>query len=142
VNLDTLLSPEDFGNWLDTLFQDGYCFEQPSYGTINNILYEFEKVSNMRKQLKSINKKPELRIAGRKNKIDRKRLSLYHEPKISNDDTAAEYFFEKVYTTNDDYEEVETTLNIDEFYAQMWVKGIRFGLDLAKISNIIQESTQ
>jgi hypothetical protein len=60
------------------------------------------------------------------------RRSLYRSVKI--DDGQAEYCFEPVYLPGPEGEgEVATSLDVDEFVADMWLKGIRFGIDIAAV---------
>lgn len=142
VNLNTLISPEQFSKWLDNIFQNGYFFNEPKYGVINQILYNFEKVPQLTKVLKGSGKAPELKIASGKEKITEERLEIYHDPKISRDNTFAEYFFGKVHITkteNEITQEIETILHPDEFYAQMWAKWIRYGINMENIDAIIKD---
>ncbi|MCG2583285.1 flagellar assembly protein A [Massilia sp. TS11] len=58
------------------------------------------------------------------------RQALYHAVKI--DSGSADYYFQPVYLADPDNPEREgapTQLDFDEFVADMWVKGIRFGID-------------
>jgi hypothetical protein len=63
-----------------------------------------------------------------------RRRSLYKAVKIR--DGKAEYYFEPVYLadpSDPDGESLPAKLDIDEFVADMWLKGIRFGLDVAAV---------
>ncbi|WP_312550625.1 flagellar assembly protein A [Massilia sp.] len=60
------------------------------------------------------------------------RRALYRSVRIMGG--AAEYCFEPVHLTGADGEpEVAARLDIDEFVADMWLKGIRFGIDIAAV---------
>jgi hypothetical protein len=60
------------------------------------------------------------------------RRSLYRSVRIAGG--AAEYCFEPVYLPGPDGEgDTPTRLDLDEFVADMWIKGIRFGIDLASV---------
>ena len=59
------------------------------------------------------------------------RRSLYRSVRIAGG--AAEYCFEPVFLGGPDGEELPTRLDFDEFVADMWIKGIRFGIDVASV---------
>ncbi|RJG15552.1 flagellar assembly protein A [Massilia cavernae] len=62
------------------------------------------------------------------------RRGLYKAVKVS--DGKAEYYFEPVYLPNPDDpggEGVPARLNADEFVADLWTKGIRFGIDIGAV---------
>lgn len=63
------------------------------------------------------------------------RQSLYRSVKIT--DGQAEYYFEPVFEPDPDGGERPTALDADEFVADLWVKGIRFGADVAAIAEAI-----
>ena len=63
------------------------------------------------------------------------RRALYRAVKIA--DGQAEYYFEPVFETDADGAERATTLDVDEFVADLWGKGVRFGVDLDAIRNAI-----
>ncbi|MBA4094624.1 MAG: hypothetical protein C0489_11120, partial [Candidatus Accumulibacter sp.] len=63
------------------------------------------------------------------------RQALYRSVKIT--DGQAEYYFEPVVEPDPDGGERPTVLDADEFVADMWVKGIRFGADVAAIAEAI-----
>ncbi len=69
------------------------------------------------------------------------RRALYRSVKINNG--IAEYFFEPVFMTdpNNPYGSgMPTQLSFDEFVADMWNKGIRFGIDQAVVRANIQSN--
>ena len=71
--------------------------------------------------------------------FDPQRRQLYKAVKLS--DGKAEYYFEPVVMTdpNDpDGPGVPARLNVDEFIADMWGKGVRFGLDVAALRLAIE----
>jgi hypothetical protein len=78
-----------------------------------------------------------LRLADAVRQFDSSRLALYRDPKISL--SYAEYYFQPIYleemTLPDGsvIPERLALLDIDEFIACMWNKGIRFGIDVAAV---------
>jgi hypothetical protein len=79
-----------------------------------------------------------LRIAARVEPFDPARRGLYKAVKIS--DGKAEYYFEPVYLADPDdagAAEQLAMLDVDEFIADMWQKGIRFGIDVAAVRGAI-----
>jgi uncharacterized protein (DUF342 family) len=76
-----------------------------------------------------------VRIAADIQAFDPVRRALYRAAKIGRGH--AEYYFEPVWLPNPvdpDGEGFQTRLDVDEFIADMWTKGIRFGLDLPAIA--------
>ncbi|WLI87453.1 FapA family protein [Massilia sp. R2A-15] len=66
------------------------------------------------------------------------RRALYKAVKIN--DGMAEYYFEPVFMRdpdNPDGNGIPTALDVDEFIADMWGKGIRFGIDVAAVREAI-----
>ena len=64
-----------------------------------------------------------------------KRRSLYRAAKIA--DGQAEYYFEPVFLADDEGVEQPARLDPDEFVADMWTKGIRFGIDIDAVREAI-----
>ena len=64
------------------------------------------------------------------------RQALYRSVRIAAGQ--AEYYFEPVFERDADGEERQTRLDIDEFIADIWVKGIRFGVDVDAIRGHIE----
>ena len=67
--------------------------------------------------------------------FDPARRQLYKAVKIN--DGKAEYYFEPVYLSDADGASVPAQLDIDEFIADMWLKGIRFGIDVPAVNAAI-----
>ena len=85
-----------------------------------------------------------LRIASRVAPFDPARRGLYKAVRISAGE--AEYYFEPVYLADDHNDETPggaggaaqpAMLDVDEFIADMWQKGIRFGIDVAAVCSAI-----
>jgi hypothetical protein len=68
--------------------------------------------------------------------FDPRRRALYRSVKIS--DGQAEYYFEPVFLAGPDGTECEARLDVDEFIADMWCKGIRFGIDVPAVRGAIE----
>jgi hypothetical protein len=71
--------------------------------------------------------------------FDPARRELYRSAKIG--DGKAEYYFEPVYLPDPDDPEgqgVLAQLDLDEFIADMWLKGIRFGIDVEAVRTAIE----
>lgn len=81
------------------------------------------------------------RLADAVKAFDPQRLSLYKAPKMGRG--YAEYYFEPLYLEAMELPdgtiipERLTRLNVDEFVADMWIKGIRFGIDVAAVAAAI-----
>ena len=67
--------------------------------------------------------------------FDPVRRALYRAVKIS--DGEAGYYFEPVFLPDEEGKEAPARLSVDEFIADMWMKGIRFGIDVEGIAQAI-----
>jgi len=76
-----------------------------------------------------------VRIADDVLPFDPVRRALYRAVKIS--DGEAGYYFEPVFLRDEEGNEAPTRLSVDEFIADMWMKGIRFGIDVDTIAEAI-----
>eukprot|EP01030_Chromulinospumella_sphaerica_P012314 gene12314-12105_t len=63
------------------------------------------------------------------------RRTLYKAVKLINGE--AEYFFEPVFFEIPDMPAQPARLNFDEFVSDMWVKGVRFGIDAPAVRDVI-----
>ena len=63
------------------------------------------------------------------------RRLLYRAARIA--DGEAEYYFEPVFMRDDAGEEQPASLDLDEFVADMWMKGIRFGIEVDAVREAI-----
>jgi hypothetical protein len=85
-----------------------------------------------------------VRLADDVRLMDPLRVPLYKNPKIGHG--YAEYYFEPLFLDEEVLAdgtvlpERQTRLNIDEFVADMWLKGIQFGIDVAAVATAIAAS--
>ncbi|WP_371874414.1 flagellar assembly protein A [Duganella rivi] len=79
--------------------------------------------------------KPLLRFADSIEPFHAARRVLYKTVKIINGE--AEYYFEPVFFEVPDLPPQPARLNFDEFVSDMWVKGIRFGIDAPAVRDVI-----
>ena len=76
--------------------------------------------------------------------VDPLRVPLYKNPKMGNG--YAEYYFEPLYLDEEVLPdgtvvpERQTRLDVDEFVADMWLKGIQFGIDVAAVASAMAAS--
>ncbi|KQQ96811.1 flagellar assembly protein A [Massilia sp. Leaf139] len=76
--------------------------------------------------------RPLVRLANDIVPFNLQRRSLYRSVRIAGGE--AEYCFEPVFLAGPDGSgEIATRLDLDEFVADMWMKGIRFGIDVATV---------
>lgn len=113
---------------VDRLIQSGRYFTGLDYTVLMRLLYGVG---------------PELaRIAGAGNMVpfangiasfDTARRGLYRDPRIR--DGAADYTFEPVFafSATSPNKQAQARLDLDEFVAHLWGKGVRYGVDLAVV---------
>jgi hypothetical protein len=85
--------------------------------------------------LESQRGKPLLRFADSIEPFHAPRRGLYKTVKVINGE--AEYYFEPVFFEIPDLPPQPARLNFDEFVSDMWVKGIRFGIDAPAVRDVI-----
>lgn len=83
----------------------------------------------------SMKDKPLLRFADSVHPFEAPRRELYKSVKIINGE--AEYYFEPVFFEVPDMPPQPAKLKFDEFVSDMWVKGIRFGIDAPAVRDAI-----
>ena len=83
----------------------------------------------------SLRDKPLLRFADSIEPFHAPRRALYKAFKIINGE--AEYYFEPVFFEVPDLPPQPARLNFDEFVSDMWVKGVRFGIDAPAVRDVI-----
>lgn len=83
----------------------------------------------------SVLNKPLIRFASSIEPFYPQRRALYKSVKIINGE--AEYYFEPVFFEVPDMPSQPARLNFDEFVSDMWVKGIRFGIDAPVVRDVI-----
>ncbi len=114
------------------VFQSGCYFAGLNYPALIKALYDVGP---------DLGAVEALRIADDLRMIDAGRIALYKNPKMGRG--YAEYYFELLYleeiTLPDGtvIPERPARLDVDEFVADMWNKGIRFGIDIAAVSAAI-----
>ncbi|MHA4866763.1 flagellar assembly protein A [Duganella sp. PWIR1] len=110
------------------VFQSGWYFVGLDYPALLKALYDVGP---------DVGDLQALRLADAVRVFDGNRLALYKAPKMSV--SYAEYYFQQLYqeemTLPDGtvIPERPVQLDIDEFIADMWNKGIRFGIDVAAV---------
>lgn len=146
VDPDKVPSADEFRRIVERVFASGFYFSNLDYPVLQALLFDFEQQRG----------RGRLRLAGEIRKFAEARRQLYRAVKVVGGEV--EYIFEPVYLestvdepvigTDENGEEVvlgsetrvifeKTELNPDEFVADLWQKGVRFGLDLPGIRECI-----
>ncbi|WP_431476693.1 flagellar assembly protein A [Massilia eburnea] len=130
VYLDVRLLAPELSAAVDALFRSGYVLRGLDYPVLARVLYGVgpELAPN-----------PELlvRVGERLEPFPTGRKSLYRNVKIR--DGEAEYFFEPIYLPAEELPdgtllpERLAQLDFDEFVADMWLKNVRFGIQVAAV---------
>lgn len=155
VDLSLLDSGERFHQFAARVFDADQYFEGLDYGIFQLLLTEPDSPLLLQ-QSRGNKERPLVRLAAGLQLFPPERQSLYRGVKMSADGTRAEYIFEpvslevsEVVIVQDPPDEngeqppprQETRrflrrawLQADEFIAAMWRKGLRFGLDMARVT--------
>jgi hypothetical protein len=113
----------------DHVMQENYYFTDLDYALVIKALYDCGPDLP-----RSANGEPMVRFATDVAAFDPARRALYKAVKII--DGKAEYYFEPVYLADPadpDSMGQPAALDVDEFIADMWLKGIRFGVDVGAV---------
>ena len=153
VDLSLIGGTLDFSAFVDRVFSAGAFFRSLDYRSFASLLYDDGEAA-VAKETR------EIRFAADVVTFQPERQTLYKTLKI--EDGVAEYQFEPVFLTSVIDEQVigelddgrfgviridhksvsvPTRLDVDEFIAMAWLKGVRFGLDFAAISAAIKNET-
>ena len=151
VNLSLFPVGGEFDKFIDRLFAGGFRFVQLDYKLLMNLLFNYDEI------LDTYGKEAKARLAKDIVSFPGRRKKLYKALKIDPNFEGAEYFFEPVEIEVEVQPDGEntadgalpnvrtehisdmqpTTLDIDEFVADMWLKGVRFGIAINEVAGVI-----
>lgn len=153
VNLTLFPVGGEFDKFIDRLFRDGFRFAQLDYRVLMNLLFDYELI------LDTYGIDAKVKLANDIISFPARRKYLYRAVKMDAHFESAEYFFEPVEIEveidvpvygeagEDDARLIvgtervleirPTTLDIDEFVTDMWLKGVHFGLNVVEISGVL-----
>lgn len=142
-----------FVQFIDKMFSGASRFKSLNYSLLMELLYDYDKI------LDEHGVDAKIKLADDVVDFPVRRKSLYKAVKIDSAYQHAEYFFEpvqiEVISEEPVYGEPDadgvfpiigsarktelqpTNLDLDEFIADMWLKGVRFGIDVAAVSGVI-----
>ena len=142
-----------FDTFLDQLFSSGSRFRGLDYRVMSGLLYDYDAILDAH----GIGTK--VKLAEEVVDFHPKRKALYRNVKIDSAYAHAEYFFEPleietvvevpvygpegvdgvrpIVGSERKLEIRPTKLDMDEFIADMWMKGVRFGIDVEKLADVI-----
>ena len=139
--------------FIERLFSDEARFAQLDYANFLRLLY------GTISEVTSNGSATEIRIASNIVRFAPQRRSLYRGVNILDGGERAEYMFEQVFlevnaeepahagqegggkTAGGEAELHPTKLDFDEFVADMWLKGVRFGIDAGAVRKVIDSGT-
>ncbi len=146
-----------FDRIVDSLFSNGARFRWLDYGLLTSLLYDPDKVAREHGATALV------KLAEDVVAFPERRRALYKGVKIDSAWQTAEYFFEPVAmevtvdepiygepgedgvapVTGTTRKQVmqPTKLDLDEFIADMWCKGVRFGIDVDAVAEVIARGT-
>lgn len=153
VNLQVFPVGGGFDKFIDRLFGAGMRFVRLNYPMLMDLLYDYDSVLN------HCGIESKIKLADDIIPFAAKRKVLYRGIKLDPEFISAEYFFEPVELEVEIevpiYGEVgadgihhivdmerkielkQASLDIDEFIADMWLKGVRFGIDVSGVLGVI-----
>ncbi len=153
VNLSHFPVGGGFDKFVDRLFGDGFRFVGLDYPLLMNLLYDYDGTVKIYGQYAKV------KLADDIVDFPTIRKALYSGVKLVGGGQSAEYVFEPlaleeeivipvygekgadgirpVVATERISELHPTSLNLDEFIAEMWLKRIRFGIDVDKVASVI-----
>jgi len=157
INLPLLHAAGGFGLFVDRLFTGGMLFSGLDYAAFLKLLYDADWLEAMQY------KYAETKIAAGITQFLPQRRALYRAVKLLDGGNRAEYVFEPV-SIEETYEEpvygepgedgvrpvtgqvsktrqVPTKLDFDEFVADMWLQGVKFGIDADAVRQAIASGT-
>ncbi|MGZ8355335.1 MAG: flagellar assembly protein A [Telluria sp.] len=128
IYADPAASAAMFQAAVDSIFTSSNYFAGVDYAALSNTIYKHGKPPARSGDL--------VRFASDIVAFEPARRGLYKAVKIS--EGQAEYYFEPVYLADPAGGEAKPTrLDADEFVADMWSKGIRFGIDMNLVRSVI-----
>lgn len=157
ILLPRLQTNGEFGLFVNRLFGEGLRFAGLDYATFLKLLYDADWLADARDRI------DEIKVADEIVRFQPQRRGLYRPVKILEGGARAEYVFEPV-NIEVSYEEpvygepdangvaqilryVSKTreeparLDFDEFVADMWLKGVKFGIDAAAMRQVVARGT-
>ncbi|MES2349431.1 MAG: hypothetical protein V4641_17860 [Pseudomonadota bacterium] len=129
IYIDLTLSPLTLTAAVNEVFHSHYYFVGLNYPVLIKALYGVGPDFGNAKVV---------RLAAEMRAIDEQRIPLYKNPKMGRG--YAEYYFEPLYLDEmvlpdgTVIPERQTRLDVDEFVAEMWNKGILFGIEVAAVA--------
>lgn len=156
VNLQDLYSVGGFDVFIDRMFSGGACFQGMDYALFLKLLYDNDWLAAMRGSQKKF------KVAAAIIRFPQERQELYRPVKLLENNTRADYIFEKIYITVAYEEPVYgkmdqngtpqitgykpktkqqlAKLDFDEFVAAMWLKGVKFGIEEEAVRKAIAKA--
>jgi hypothetical protein len=133
VYADPMAMGKNFLTAFEHILRGNYYFTDIDYALVIKVLYDCGPDLP-----RSATGEPLIRIASDVAAFDPARRSLYKAVKIVAG--KAEYYFEPVFLADPadpDGLGQPAALNVDEFIADMWLKGVRFGIDVGAVTAAI-----
>ena len=159
VDLALLPSSEAFRQFVDHIFMADYFFVQLDYHAFLSLLNDFTEEALYKTVGTNARKTGLLRFASDIEQLAAERKTLYKKPVLDGDQ--AFYLFEpliiekmmqvpicairpdgsqEILRVENKQIQIKGILNIDEFVAALWLHGLRFGIDILAVKEIINSA--
>lgn len=156
VALPALDSPARFHEFIDRVFSSGLRFVDLDYACMQRLLYDCDsdQIARQLQNFQNAGKPPRLRLAADIVEFPSERQQYYKDARVDAHGETAEYLFEPVFIEMEAAESTDdasgqgeararkpsferVVLNLDEFIAAMWVKGVCFGIDTVAVAAVL-----
>lgn len=137
---------KSFTAFIDAVFSQNYFLEGVDYKILCDLLYEPQIIQDELKKREKSEASTLLHFANSQKQFDINRRALYKDDNLTfpehGEGASAFYLFEKVGLPDPKnmWKIISTQLNIDEFIAFLWGKGIRYGVEVKTVNTVIHSS--
>lgn len=145
IDLSAIDSRDLFLGFVERVFGAGLRFANVDYQAFLDLAFRWEPkdIDRRVEQLRAENREPFVRLADEIVPFEPARRPFYRGIKVMDGGKQADYMFEPIVVEVDDgaggVREQRVRLDFDEFMTDLWLRGVRFGLDEAAVRQAIEK---